>query len=443
MKKTLSLLLAAAFITLSAPIASAQEYTVYDRYTYMGVVMDVNMGKDGLKISGDATVKVQNGEISPFTGFAKTKKGTYCYKDGIKWLGWYKKGGKWYYFDPENDGLMSVKTAKTPVGTYYLDENGAWNGKLSKSAKMPKDFGYTYQFGGGESTEYYLNTSEGVLRRDNYCEGVDAEKEIKISVSDMQIIYDTFKASGAESFDAETIISAIDIEAEYALDMPSYSVSWTLNGNMSDTFCNSSVLSYAYYSRSEEIRKLTRLFRFTDMYMQSRPEYHEIIAEENEYFKAHKYDEVPFNELTEVKTKASDIYKFKGFHSLSGGRTRLITSKAEMNELIAMLRRENVSENSKLIKRLSSYDEKYFEKNAVVFGDCTGSSGSLEFDDPKLYTGYSNIYLSVTARYPETYTCDLCYAAAVAEASKEQLGCENTKPPVIWRYETVYEHPEF
>lgn len=123
MKKAVSIILACAVISMSAPAAFAKEYPVYDSLTFTSGAVEANAEKDGLYTSGDRMVKVKDGIVSPYTGFTKTKKGTYCYKDGIKWKGWYKKGGRWYYFDPDNDGLKAVKTAKTSLGTYYLDEN--------------------------------------------------------------------------------------------------------------------------------------------------------------------------------------------------------------------------------------------------------------------------------------------------------------------------------
>lgn len=434
MKKAISIILACAVISMSAPVSFAKECPVYDSLTFTSGAVEANAEKDGLYGSGDRMVKVRDGVVSPYTGFAKTKKGTYCYKDGIKWTGWYKQGGKWYYFDPDNDGLKALKTAKTSLGTYYLDENSAWNGKLSKSAKCPEDFGYSFHFGGGESIEYYFSTTDGKLCRDAYIDGVDTEKDIKISSQDLQIIYDTFKASGAESFDAAAVIEEVGIEFDPPTDVPWYSAEWysgdECKGGVSG---DSYIFSFDYYSRSEEVRRLAGLVRFSRMYMESRDEYKEIIAEENAYVEAHKYDEVPFEELTEVKTSAGDIYKFRGHSSPSGGRAMLITSKADLNELISQLKKEGVSENSKLIKRLSAYSEKYFEKNAVVFGDCNAGSGSVKPLDPKIYEGYSRIYVDMTLEYPECFTDDECYIAAVAEASKIQLGCENQKPPVIWR----------
>ena len=250
----------------------------------------------------------------------------------------------------------------------------------------------------------------------------------------MQIIYDAFKSSSAEGFDAAEIMKSIDIECEPPTDMPGYSFEWYSGDEYRGGLSGDTVIfSYDYYSRSEEIQSLAGLMRFTDMYMESRSEYQDIVCEENVYLDAHKYDEAPFEELEEVKTSAADIYKFRGFSTPSGGRAMLITSKWDMDELISMLKKEGMSENSKLLKRLSSYDRKFFEKNAVVFGNCNAGSGSVKPLDPKVYTGYSKIYFNVTLKYPECYTDDECYIAAVAEASKKQLGCEKKKPDVVWR----------
>lgn len=440
MKKAISIILACAVISMSAPAGFAREYSVYDSLTFTRGAVEINDEKDGLYTSGDRMVKVKDGVVSPYTGFAKTKKGTYCYKDGIKWTGWYKQGGKWYYFDPENDGLKALKTAKTSLGTYYLDKNGAWNGKLSKSAKCPEDFGYSFHFGGDESIEYYFSTKDGKLCRDAYIDGIETEKDIKISSQDMQIIYDTFKASGAESFDAADVEDTVGIQYDPPTGVPSFSIEWYSGEECIDSVgCSCTIFYYEYYTASEEVRKLAGLVRFSRMYLESRDEYKEIIAEENAYVEAHKYDEVPFDELTEVKTSAGDIYKFRGHSSPSGGRAMLITSKAELNELISMLKKEGVGKNSKLIGRLSSYSEEYFKDNAVIFGDGNAFSGSVKIDDPKIYTGYGNIYLNVTLKYEGEGTDDCCYYAAVAETDKKSLGCENWEPNVIWRPETVYE----
>lgn len=439
MKKAISVILACAVISISAPAALAKEYPVYDSLTYTSKTVEVNAEKDGLYSSGDRMVRVKDGIVSLYTGFTKTKKGTYCYKDGVKWTGWYKKGRKWFYFDPENDGLKAIKTAKTSLGTYYLDENGVWNGRLSKSAKHPAEFGYSFHFGGGESIEYFFSTMDGKLIRDAYVDDVDTEKDIKISLQDMQIIYDTFKSSGAESFDAAAVIEAVGIEFEPPTDIPGYSVQWysgddCIGGVDGDSY----IFSYDYYSRSEEVRRLAGLVRFSRMYLESRPEYKEIVAEENAYVEAHKYDEAPFDELDEVKTSAADIYKFRGHSSPGCGRAMLITSKAEMDELISMLKKEGVSIKSKLIARLSSYSEEYFMDNAVVFGNGNAFSGSVKIDDPKIYTGYGNIYMNVTLKYEGQCTDDCCYYAAVAETDKKSLGSHNSASDVIWRPETVY-----
>lgn len=437
-KKALSVMLACAVISMSAPAAFAEEYAVYDSLKSESVTVEANVNKDGLYGSGDRMVRVRDGKVSPYMGFAKTKKGTYCYKDGIKWTGWYKKGGKWYYFDPLNDGLKAVKTAKTSLGIYYLDKNGAWNGKYSGSSKRPADFGYSFRFGGGESTEYFFSTKDGILSRDAYIDGVDTEKKIKISARDMQIIYDAFKSSGAENFDAEYAEDTVGIQFDTSIDVPSFSIEWYSGKECIDSVGCSSIIFYSeYYTASEEVRKLAGLVRFSRMYLESRAEYKEIIAEENAYAEAHKYDEVPYDELTRVKISAGDIYKFRGHSSPSGGRAMLITSKAEMNELISQLEKEGVSKNSKLIGRLSSYSKEYFKDNAVIFGDGNAYSGSVKIDDPKIYTGYGNIYLNVDLKYPEMFTDDCCYYAAVAEADKKALGCDNSEVNVIWRSDTI------
>ena len=353
-------------------------------------------------------------------------------------MGWYKKGGKWYYFDPLNDGLKAVKTAKTSLGIYHLDKNGAWNGKYSGSSKRPANFGYSFRFGGGESIEYFFSTKDGMLSRDAYVDGVETEKKIKISARDMQIIYDAFKSSGAENFDAEYAEDTVGIQFNTSIDVPSFSIEWYSGKECIDIVGCSSIIFYnEYYTASEEVRKLAELVRFSRMYLESRAEYKEIIAEENAYAEAHKYAEVPYDELTRVKISAGDIYKFRGHSSLSGGRAMLITSKAEMNELISQLEKEGVSKNSKLIGRLSSYSKEYFKDNAVIFGDGNAYSGSVKIDDPKIYTGYGNIYLNVNLKYPEIFTDDCCYYATVAEADKKTLGCDNSEVNVIWRSDTI------
>lgn len=430
-KKALSVMLACAVISMSAPVAFAKEYTVYDSLTFTSRTVEANAEKDGLYTSGDLTVKVKDGAVSPFTGFAKTQKGVYCYRDGIKWTGWYRQGGKWYYFDPKNDGLKASGTAKTSLGTYYFDENGVWNGKCSKSAKCPTDFGYSFRFGGGESTEYFFSTKDGILSRDSYIDGVDTEKKIKISARDMQIIYDTFKASGAESFDAADTVGS---QYDPLTDMPNFSIEWYSGEEcIGSVDCSCTVFYDEYYTASEEVRKLAGLVRFSRMYLESRDEYREIIAEENAYAEAHQHDDAPFDELEEVKLSSSDVYKFKGHSSPSGGRAMLITSNSELNELISMLKKEGISEKSKLIGRLSSYSDEYFRENVIIFGDGNASSGSVKIEDPKLYTGYGNIYLSVTYKYPKIFTDDGCYIAAVTETSKKRLDCEKNKLPVVWR----------
>lgn len=433
MKKTISMILAAAFLGMSAPAVMAESCSVYDKYSDSRITIEVNAEKDGLYSCDGRMAVVKNGKISPFTGFAKTKKGTYCYKDGVKWTGWYKQGGRWYYFDPANDGLKALKTAKTPLGTYYLDDKGAWNGKMSALAKRPADLGFAYTFGGGGSIYILLDSFDGVIVRDAYIDDVDTERKIRISGQDMQIIYDSLMSADCDDFNETEELERAGIKLPDMTDIPYYSIRKQAGNTYSDIIFQSTVFDNELYSGSEAVRRLSKLVRFFDMYLESRPEYQDILRQENESVNAHKYDYAPFEELTRVDTISADVYKFRGFSSPGGGRGMLITSKAEMDELISMLLRENVRKSSKLIKRLSSYDDKYFEKNAVVFGDCNAGSGSVKLDDPKIYTGYSNIYIEITIRYPECSTDDECYAAAVAEVTKKELGCEDNKPNVILR----------
>ena len=435
-------LVAAAVFSCSAQ-ASAESYSFFDHYSKQSVKFtDIDPVKDGLNMKDGYMIKTSDGKIAPFTGIAKTPKGSYCYIDGIKWTGWYKQNGKWYYFDPEKGGAKAEKSAVTKSGKYYLDENGAWNGKMTKNTKCPDDFLFSVSWS-GYSYHYYLNTSEGIIEYDNYVsDSIETSKNIKISAQDMQIIYDELISCGAVEmtggrFYGEELAKKLD-RKDYAAatDMTGFDVRWEIGGVSGGL--NGDYSMYDFYSESEEVQRCSRLLRFAENYMKSTPEYKEIAADEAAYLDRHKYDEAPFDELTEVKTKAADIYKFRGISSPSGGRAKLITSKAEMNELISMLKKEGIGENSKLIGRLSSYSDEYFKDNAVIFGDGNASSGSVKIGDPKIYTGYGNIYLNVTCKYEGACTDDCCYFAAVAETDKKSLGCEKAAPNVIWRCETVY-----
>ena len=125
-------------------------------------------------------------------------------------------------------------------------------------------------------------------------------------------------------------------------------------------------------------------------------------------------------------------------------KTHLRIQQDEEDELISTLKKEGMSSKSKLMVRLSSYSESYFKDNAVIFGDCHVGSGSVKPHDPEVYKGYSNVYLRMILEYPECYTNDECYLAAVAEVSKKEIFCDNKSPSVIWRRTRInYEGNEF
>lgn len=121
-----------------------------------------------------------------YTGFAKTSKGRYYYKDGVRLTGWQLINGKYYHFN--KNGIAD--TGKKTIGgcTYTFDKNGVYTGKRTKRGARPADFAIEFTQGMGADNK--LDTKNGTVSKlispSNYAssthEFTDRDKQIMWSI---------------------------------------------------------------------------------------------------------------------------------------------------------------------------------------------------------------------------------------------------------------------
>lgn len=443
-KTAAALVLSAIMTAAAAAPVSAENLIFTDCVPKKAVHQDIDTDREGLISADGYMLKITDGKIDLYTGFAKTSKGVFCYLDGVKWQGWYKSGDKWYYFDPENGGARASGKAKTPLGYYYLDENGAWNGKMSKAAKCPEDFRFTLS-AYGYSYEYYLNTADGIIRRDNYMsDDIETEKSVKISPRDLQIICDELTASGMTDpalynyhYHGEDIAKALGVK-DYAscTDMTNYYLTWRTDNT--DYSLSADQSMYDFYSESAEVQKLAHLLSFTEMYMQSFPEYREIVSDEEKYIEKHRYEDISLEDMVPAEGTKTYIYRLKGCLG-TYSQTVIIDSREDMNELTAKLKQSGLSDESQIIKRLSGYTDDYFKENAVIFSGYNAPTSSVKFEGADIYAAYSNAYLSVNVSVPEIFNEEELYCAFVSEISISDLGYDKENSRAYLRINVQYD----
>ena len=179
--------------------------------------------------------KFNDGIVSKYyTGFTKDKNGKRYYDKGKRIYGWYKIKGNWYHFDMYN-GYMSTEKTKICGTTYSFDNNGKWNGKLSKSGLVPDSFSVSFinnnnqGFNTNKKKIYYGNTENGI-----------AENSIKITKRDLQVLYCTYLESGFEPdtknvFDEQYIIDFVEEHyRKYSYYITEPSIFYNINIHIGD-----------------------------------------------------------------------------------------------------------------------------------------------------------------------------------------------------------------
>ncbi|MCH5193621.1 MAG: hypothetical protein J1F11_06645 [Oscillospiraceae bacterium] len=248
--------------------------------------------KNGFDLSDNILTKTDKSGTYGYTGKVKIGGKTKFYDNGIRWTGWRKIKDKWYYFDPDNDGIMAEGKAKTSLGYYYLDEDGAWNGKLSKSAKYPDDFDFMMSDYVAESMSgCEINTFEGLIKvPDMYND--DHSRKIKLSKKDKQIFYDVIMNCNlseikdglywrylyeinADSFGEDESVAG-DVT-----DANEYTTKFTANGKTYEIHGGYEMYWYYSYENSTEVRDYAYFLAFARRYIRDTPQYAEI-AEANQ-----------------------------------------------------------------------------------------------------------------------------------------------------------------
>lgn len=258
---------------------------------YVRVGKENPADKNGLEFYGNVLVKTDESGSYGYTGRVRVKGKTKFYDNGFQWMGWRKLGGKWYYFDPANDGVMAEEKVKTALGTYYLDEDGAWNGKVSRSALYPEDFGFEVSdWGYGYGFE--IGTFDSTFMETHFVEDADVVKGINIPKRDLQIFYDTAWSCGLTSIDEElygaklyerSAQKKIDEESGAIVDgeptdINHYTVKLSVNGKAYTVKGNWTM--YRYYDEFEKVRDFAYFLAFTKSYAKGLPQYEEIQAAE-------------------------------------------------------------------------------------------------------------------------------------------------------------------
>lgn len=272
---------AAAAVTMSAVMAASvsAERNPFS-YKYFNVKQQDSRGfslSDGILVKTD-----ENGSYG-YTGRVKINGDVKFYDNGIMWTGWRKLSGKWYYFDPVNNGVMAADKAKTALGYYYFDEDGAWNGRLSRSAVYPEDIGFAMSENTAMSDifGYEINTFDGSLTVPGVYSDDDT-RSINISKRDMQIFYDVVMSCKLTEVNADMtgygIIKRLppDPDALYmeSDDTPQYDSSFTVKGK--SFTIKGDYDMFQFYDQNEDVRNFAYFRAFVDRYVKDLPEYTEL-----------------------------------------------------------------------------------------------------------------------------------------------------------------------
>ena len=281
--------IAAGMMTVTAsavfdPLTGAEFTGTYGKdYTRNPVTRQLyelpKSGKRGLCLIDGIMVKNDGSGVTAYTGKATVKGNIRYYDNGVLWTGWKKINGKWFYFDPANNGNMAKGQIETAVGTYFLGEDGSWDGKLMKSAKMPENFAFSVRenFYG---SFFELNSGKNYLIQGE-SEEQDVKRSLKLSNSDLQIFYDTAvsdglfemnsKMTGAQLNDRQRIRERRYTENS---DMPTYTV--YLKASDDSKKIEANYYMFQFCGRDDEADSLAHFLRFVDSYSEELPEYNEL-----------------------------------------------------------------------------------------------------------------------------------------------------------------------
>lgn len=235
--------------------------------------------KAGMRLINGIMVKRDSTGVHPYTGRANVKENVRYYDTGIMWTGWRKIGGKWYYFDPDNDGFMATEKAETAAGTYYFDEDGAWNGKLSGKAKMPDNFAFSISETAYGRT-FEINSGKKLLIISEWEES-DGRRKINITKSDMQIFYDMAVSCGItdmkRNMKGSDLAERLNIQRENEVtDIANYYI--VVRAGESSNIVNADYYTYKYCGKSEDADQLAKFLLFANRYAEGLPQYKELTA---------------------------------------------------------------------------------------------------------------------------------------------------------------------
>ena len=243
----------------------------------------------GFSFSGAILTKTDENGTYCFTGRVKVNGKSKFYDNGVLWTGWRKINGKWYYFDPDNNGIMAEEKVKTALGYYYFDENGAWTGRLTKSAVYPEDFDFMMSdYVGADWTGYEINTFDNKIT----VLGVyndDDSRSISLSKRDKQIFYDVimncnlteikdklyasylYKINADSFAEDESVVAGI-------LDANEYITKFVADGKSYEIQGGYEMYLYYPYENSGEVRDFAYFLAVAKSYIWDTPQYAEIEA---------------------------------------------------------------------------------------------------------------------------------------------------------------------
>ncbi len=369
-------LLAAACI--GAAMAGTDAGALTDPVTRQEITAAVSKGSvSGLKKVNNRVYSFKNGSGTPFTGKLKTSYGTQYCVQGSTWYGWIKVGTSWYYFSPDENGIMATGKYKTANGVYQFDKNGVWNGSVTKAAKANKDFTLRYE---ALTDEGYLclDLSTGTLvNAPSQEEAASYTHKVKVTAKDRQIIYEMFMECGLNSMK-----SNLDYGGNGWT-----SVTATLSGGEFSALTGSD--SYKAYSKDADVRVFSYFTAFMENYIHNMPEY--LLSQQHR----------GGSEMSEIISDTK-MFRYKGS---SYGITEenkntdvIFTSTEEVDSFINDVLYARKNSDFTFIKKLRSYEDDFFTDHVLLYtevilpADSSTSPGLFTYDPAEsLYTSNLNV----------------------------------------------------
>lgn len=282
---------------LTAPVSAEPPRDPFTRDSYS---VDDEL-ENGLSFYGELLVMTDDNGSNGYTGLIKLGDKKKYYETGYLWTGWRKIGGKWYYFDPDNGGVMAEEKAKTALGTYYLDEDGAWNGKVSRSALLPDDFTMIWELEKLGNESVMFNTSANSITFHSSNQGfyeIDSDinfhavEEFTMSRMDKQIFYDVLMSCG---LNRDLALSGYEISKTVPDDFyytyydycDTYDIFFDENDNHWRTYGDENM--YQFYGINEDVRNFAYFMAFTRSYVSELPQYAKLSDSYSEA-KANRYN---------------------------------------------------------------------------------------------------------------------------------------------------------